>query len=294
MKDDDGVSDSTSRPIQVGATNLPPTAAFTYSPASPGVAEWVRFDGAGSSDPDGTITGYTWSFGDGTSPVGGSVVYHPFAAPGTYLATLTVQDNDAATDSTSRTIIVSGGGGTPGGEPPMGSIPGFFVWGTNSWHITVNAGAGWVGPHNYRIELRTDGSFQDVGQTTDSGSGMAPASPMGILPTPAEGGKTLIHEGSLQTGSIDHTFRIPDSQSMWLHLQLDTDGDGDLETSSGFVYLRYSMVNPPTSPFVVGLPSGSTAELTPSLDFRIGTAISYTATARFVMWTHTISQLEGP
>ncbi len=385
VQDNGGVSDSTSQAIQVGATNLPPTAAFTYSPASPGVAEWVRFDGTGSSDPDGTITGYTWSFGDGAPPVGGSVVYHQFAAPGSYLVTLTVQDNDAATNSTSRTIVVgaaaqppvaaftyspltptvgqpillnaqssydpdgtivsylwdldgngsndmtgslgqvtypsvgtvfvrltvidndglsstttqpivvSSGGGTPiGGEPPMGSIPGFFVWGTNSWHITVNAGAGWVGPHNYRIELRTDGSFQDVGQTTDSGSGAAPAAPMGILPTPTEGGKTLIYEGSLQTGSIDHTFRIPDSQSMWLHLQLDIDGDGDLETSSGFVYLRYSMVNPPTSPFVVGLPRGSTVELTPSLDFRIGNAISYTATTRFVYWTTTISNLESP
>jgi len=81
---------------------------------------------------------------------------------------------------------------------------------------------------------------------------------------------------------------------MWLHLELDIDGDGDLETSSGFVYLRYSMVNPPTSPFVVGLPSGSSAELTPSVDFRIGNAISYTATTRFVYWTTTISNLESP
>ena len=387
VQDNNGVSDSTSQAIQVGATSLPPTAAFTYSPVSPGVAEWVRFDGTGSSDPDGTITGYTWSFGDGTPSVGGSAVYHQFAAPGTYLATLTVQDNDAATDSTSRTIVVgtagqppvaaftyspltpavgqpvllnaqssydpdgtivsyfwdldgngsddmtgslgqvtyqsvgtvfvrltvidndglsstttqpivvsSGGGTPPGGEPPMGSTPGLFVWGADSWHITVNAGAGWIGPHNYRIELRTDGSFQDVGQTTDSGAGAAPAAPMGILPTPTptEGGKTLIYEGSLQTGSIDHTFRIPDSQSMWLHLQLDIDGDGDLETSPGIVYLRYSMVNPPTSPFVVGLPRGSSADLTPSLDFQIGNAISYTATSRFVYWTTTISNLESP
>jgi PKD repeat protein len=385
VQDNDGVSDSTSQAIQVGPTNLPPTAAFTYSPASPSVAEWVQFDGTGSSDPDGTITEHTWSFGDGTSPAEGSVIYHQFGVPGTYLVTLTVEDNDGGSDSTSRTIVVgtatqppvaaftyspltptvgqpillnaqssydpdgtivsylwdldgngsddlsgslgqvtyqspgtvfvrltvidndglsstttqpivvSSGGGTPiGGSPPMGSTPGFFVWGTDSWHITVNAGAGWVGPHNYRIELRTDGSFQNVGQTTDSGPGATPVAPLGILPTPTEGGRTLIYEGSLQTGRIDHTFRIPDSQSMWLHLQLDVDGDGDLETSSSFVYLRYSMVNPPTSPFVVGLPSGSTAKLTPSLDFRIGNAITYTETTRFVYWTTTISNLESP
>ena len=117
VQDNNGVSDSTSQAIQVGATSLPPTAAFTYSPVSPGVAEWVRFDGTGSSDPDGTIIGYTWSFGDGTPSVGGSAVYHQFAAPGTYLATLTVQDNDAATDSTSRTIVV----GTAG-QPPVAAF----------------------------------------------------------------------------------------------------------------------------------------------------------------------------
>jgi PKD repeat protein len=382
VRDDDNSTDSASQAVQVGATNLPPTAAFTYSPANPAVNGWVQFDGSGSADPDGSIVSYSWSFGDGTSDTG-AVAWHRFTAPGTYVVTLTVQDNDAATDSTSRTIVVgttaqppvasftyspltptvgqpillnaqssydpdgaivsylwdldgdgsndmtgsigqvtyqsvgtvfvrltvidddglsstttqpivvSSGGGTPiGGEPAMGSTPGFFVWGTNSWHITVNARAGWVGPHDYRIELRTDGSFQDVGQTSDSGPGQV--APMGIFPTPTAGGKTLIYEGSLQTGSIDHTFRIPDSQSMWLHLQLDIDGDGDLETSSAFVYLRYSMVNPPTSPFVVGLPSGSTAELTPSLDFRIGNAISYTETTRFVYWTTTISNLESP
>ncbi len=382
VQDDSGGTDSTSQSIQVGTTNLPPTAAFVYTPTSAGVSEWIRFDGTGSNDPDGTIASYSWSFGDGTAPVQGSVVFHQFTAPGSYVVTLTVQDNDGATDSTSQTLVigttgqapvatftyspltptvgqpillnaqssfdpdgtivsyfwdldgngtddmsgslgqvtyqsvgtvlvrltvvdndglsssttqpitVSAGGTSPGGEPPMGSTPGFFVWGTDSWHVTVNAGAGWAMPHSYRIELRTDGSFQNVGQTSDTGGGQA--APMGVVPTPTEAGKVLIYEGSLQTGSIDHTFRIPGSQTMWLRLELDIDGDGELERSSSFVYLRYAMVNPPTSPFVVGLPDGSTAELTPSLNFKIGNAISYTATARFVYWTTTISNLEGP
>ena len=385
VQDNSGLSDSTSQPIQVGATNLPPTAAFAFSPTNPAVSSWVQFDGSSSSDPDGTIVSYSWNFGDGTPLVTGSTVFHQFSTAGTYVVTLTVQDNDAATDSTSRTvvvgaagqppvaaftyspltpivgqaillnaqssfdpdgaivsylwdldgngtddmtgslgqvtyqsvgtvfvrltvidndglsssvtqpIVVSGSGTQPGGKPPMGSTPGFFIWGTDSWHITVNAGAGWTGPHNYRIELRTDGSFQDVGQTSDSGS--APSAPKGIIPTPTEGGKTLIYEGSVQTGNIDHTFRIPGSQSLWLRLELDVDGDGELESSSSIVYLRYSMVNLPAAqpqPFVLGLPSGSTAELTPSLDFRIGSPITYTATTHFVFYRWTISQLESP
>ena len=391
VQDDDGASDTTSQTIQVGPTNLPPTAAFSFSPANPAVNAWVQFDASASSDSDGSIGSYSWNFGDGSSGTG-AVAWHRFSASGTYQVTLTVQDDDGAQDSTSRSIVVGtaqqppvaaftisptnptvgqpillngqssydpdgtivsylwdlngdgsddlsgsvgqvtyqsvgtvlvrltvidndglsssttqpisvlSGGGTPppdgapiGGTPPIGATPGIFVWGTDSWHITVNSGFGWTAPHAYRIELRTDGTFEDVEDpVVAQQGGPVSASPMGILPTPTYGGKTLIYEGSLQVDQVDHEFRIPDSQSMWLSLQLDIDGDGALDTAPSFVYLRSSMVNPPSSPFVVGLPSGSGAELLPGLDFRIGNAISYTETARFVYWTTTISNLEGP
>ena len=39
---------------------------------------------------------------------------------------------------------------TPG-TPAMGGTPGIFVWGTDTWHVTVNAGASWISPHGYRI-----------------------------------------------------------------------------------------------------------------------------------------------
>ncbi len=386
VQDNNGVSDSTSQMVQVGSLNQSPTAAFAFSPTNPAVGAWVQFDGSTSSDPDGSIAAYSWNFGDGSNG-SGAVAWHQFSSPGTYQVTLTVQDDDGATDSTSHSIMVgtaalppvaaftyapssptvgqavllngqpsydpdgsivtylwdldgdgsddmsgslgqvtyqsvgtvlvrltvidddglsatttqaiavsSGGGGVPiGGTPPMGSTPGLFVWGSDSWHITVNAGLGWGAARAYRIELRTDGTFEEVEQPVAASQG-APvsAAPMGVIPTPTFGGKTLIFEGSILNGQIDHAFRIPDSQSMWLSLQLDIDGDGDLDTSPSFVYLRYSMVNPPTSPFVVGLPSGSGAELLPGLNFRIGNAISYTETTRFVYWTTTISNLEGP
>src|SRR5438094_481536 len=43
----------------------------------------VTFNGAGSSDPDGTITAYAWTFGDGGSASGVSVS-HSYATAGTY------------------------------------------------------------------------------------------------------------------------------------------------------------------------------------------------------------------
>ena len=74
----------------------------------------VAFNGTGSSDADGLIAGYTWSFGD---PASGSVANtstlaspsHTYAAPGTYKATLVVRDNQGnASAQAERFITVSG------------------------------------------------------------------------------------------------------------------------------------------------------------------------------------------
>jgi len=60
----------------------------------------VQFDGTGSSDTDGNIVDYRWSFGDGASALGKKISY-TYKSAGTYTATLTVIDNDlrAGTDS---------------------------------------------------------------------------------------------------------------------------------------------------------------------------------------------------
>lgn len=52
----------------------------------------VRFDGTGSTDPDGRIVGYTWAFQGGGSESGASV-QHTFPAPGDYPMSLTVTDD---------------------------------------------------------------------------------------------------------------------------------------------------------------------------------------------------------
>ena len=65
------------------------------------------FDGSGSSDLDGTIVSHTWDFGD-TNAGSGPTPSHTYAADGNYLVTLTVTDDDGATDSTSRSVTVAG------------------------------------------------------------------------------------------------------------------------------------------------------------------------------------------
>ena len=70
----------------------------------------VTFNGA-ATDPgadDQSTLRYAWDFGDGTPPIasGGSSVFHAYATPATYTATLTVCDRLNACSSDSRSVVV--------------------------------------------------------------------------------------------------------------------------------------------------------------------------------------------
>ncbi|WP_344129431.1 PKD domain-containing protein [Pedococcus bigeumensis] len=85
-----------------GGPNQPPTASFTSS--ATGLT--ASFDASGSSDPDGAVTGYAWSFGDGSTGTG-VTPSHLYAAAGTYSVQLTVTDNQGLTGTTTRQVTVS-------------------------------------------------------------------------------------------------------------------------------------------------------------------------------------------
>ncbi|HEY8257099.1 MAG TPA: PKD domain-containing protein [Gemmatimonadales bacterium] len=65
-----------------------------------------------SSDTDGSVDGYAWTFGDGGTSTSQNPV-HSFAAANTYDVTLTVTDNDG--DATSKTKQVTVTAPAPGG-----------------------------------------------------------------------------------------------------------------------------------------------------------------------------------
>jgi PKD repeat protein len=99
------------------ATNQPPVAQFT-GPTTGTVNAALGFSAAGSSDPDGNIASYAWTFGDNTAAVGASPS-KTYTAAGTYTVTLTVTDNRGATATRTASITVTGGT-TP---PPSGNAP---------------------------------------------------------------------------------------------------------------------------------------------------------------------------
>ena len=106
--DTEGNYDSDSCTITVTvAIETPPSASFTTSPTSGQAPLAVSFNASGSSDSDGSIASYAWSFGDGGSS-SGVTANHTYNSAGTYTAQLTVTDNDGGTDATSRSIFVTG------------------------------------------------------------------------------------------------------------------------------------------------------------------------------------------
>ncbi|GAG80173.1 unnamed protein product, partial [marine sediment metagenome] len=70
------------------------------------VNKTVRFDGSGSSDPDGSILSWNWDFDDGET-ASGVTVEHKYCEEGTYHAWLTVRDNRGKTDTDSCTVTIS-------------------------------------------------------------------------------------------------------------------------------------------------------------------------------------------
>ncbi len=87
-------------------TNQPPVASFTSSCT----ALDCSFDAAGSRDPDGSITQYSWDFGDGSS-ASGATATRTYASAGSFSVRLTVTDNGGATGSTASTV-------SPAAAPP--------------------------------------------------------------------------------------------------------------------------------------------------------------------------------
>ncbi len=78
---------------------VPPVASFTFACNE----LTCNFDASGSSDPDGSITSYTWNFGDNDWATG-LLATHTYRASGMYSVKLHVYDG-CAKDSVARNVV---------------------------------------------------------------------------------------------------------------------------------------------------------------------------------------------
>jgi PKD repeat protein len=81
----------------------PPAAAFTARTGR--VGQRVRFKATGSTDIDGGIISWRWSFGD-RRIAKGAVVMHSFGKAGTYRVNLTVTDDYGLSSRVVESVVV--------------------------------------------------------------------------------------------------------------------------------------------------------------------------------------------
>jgi PKD repeat protein len=82
-----------------------PVASFTYSPTTPFTGDTVTFNASASYDPDGTISTYLWTFGDGANATG-VIASHAYVENAVYGVTLRVTDNEGLIGTLAQSITV--------------------------------------------------------------------------------------------------------------------------------------------------------------------------------------------
>jgi large repetitive protein len=125
VTDNDGASNQVSHDVTVTRpANQLPTAAFTSS------ANKLKLsvDGSGSTDSDGTITGYAWTFGDGGT-ASTAAATHTYALAGTYTVALTVTDDRGGVNTVQHDVTVSSNVGPTA----------LFTTVKNKLHVSVDA-----------------------------------------------------------------------------------------------------------------------------------------------------------
>lgn len=90
--------------------NVAPTAVISGSNFSGTAPLTVTLSGASSTDRDGSIAAYDWTFGDGLTG-SGVTTSHTYNTPGTYTIELRVTDEGGLSGTTTRTVTV--------GAPPV-------------------------------------------------------------------------------------------------------------------------------------------------------------------------------
>ncbi|MCL4737225.1 MAG: PKD domain-containing protein [Burkholderiaceae bacterium] len=87
------------------AAGQPPVASIEVASTHGTVPLTVAFDGSASSDPDGTIVAWDWSFGDGAT-ASGATATHTYDSAGSFTAQLRVTDDSGMSATRATTITV--------------------------------------------------------------------------------------------------------------------------------------------------------------------------------------------
>jgi YD repeat-containing protein len=253
VTDNNGGTATTTRTLTI--QNRPPAPSFTATPnpVSPNVS--TSFDASASSDPDGTIAKYEWDLdGNGTYETNTGTTKttsRTYTSEGTVTVGLRVTDNNGATETTTRSLVVQN-------QPPIASFTATPNPVNTNTTVSFNASAssdpgGSIS--KYEWDLDGNGTFETNTGTTKTTSrsystpgeivvglrvtdnkglqttttrtitvqNQPPTASFTFTPSPATAGGTVSFNGS---GSTDPDGTI--AKYEW-----DLDGNGSYETDTG-------------------------------------------------------------
>jgi len=192
-----------------------------------------------STDPDGTITAYNWTFGDGTSATAQNPS-HSYAAAGSYTVTLKVTDDQGATGSTSQTVTVTRPNQPPTASftyscngltcsftstsnDPDGTIASYnWTFGDGTWAAAQNPSHSYAAAGSYTVTLKVTDNQGATGSTWQTVTVTQPNQP----PSVNAGSDQTVLLGLLYT--LNASFSDPDN-GPWSY----TINWGDGSSSSG-------------------------------------------------------------
>jgi PKD repeat protein len=180
----DNLGRTGTKTVEVSVVNEAPVAEFSATQSELSVS----VDGTASEDPDGSIAAYAWDFGDGSNDTG-PTASHTYAAGGTYDVTLTVTDNQGATDSTTKAVTVS--------STPIEIVSDEFARTVSGGWGTADTGQSWTGTGSASSFAVQDGT----GRITMSAPGSGPAMRVGGITQLGTDTQTSVGLDKMPTGT---------------------------------------------------------------------------------------------
>ena len=234
--------------IYIAAGNVAPTAD-AGGPYNGTTDVAVNFDGTSSADSDGEIVRYDWDYGDGSAldEDAGPTPSHTYTVAAEYTATLTVTDDDGATDSSDKVVAIDQANMPPvadAGLPYTGTVDvavSFDGSGSTdsdgtiasyAWDFGDGATATGVAPtHTYTSSdlFTVTLTVTDDGATIDTDSTTATIAVGNLPPVSDVGGP---YSGMTDVAVNFDGSGSTDDGSIALY-EWDFDGDGVIDDSSG-------------------------------------------------------------